>query len=134
MLNCPRPEVTNPIVSRSKMCAPIKTLTAFKVTQMTLEMRPKWNPFQNRSLKSILAEHLFSQNYFEKKKNSGKRISYHSGPESGQFVRKLIFAQKSLEIYFHYHISGFFTIFDSYLLLYNFGLLYIYSTSIIRLQ
>ena len=32
----------------------------------------------------------------------------HSGPESGQFVRKLFFAQKSMEIYFHYHIYIFF--------------------------
>ena len=61
-------------------------------------------------------------------------LTSHSGPESGQFVRKLYFAQKSMEKYFHYHVSGFFTIFYYYLLLYIFCLFYIHSTSTIRLQ
>ena len=46
MLNCPRPEVTNPIVSRPKMCAPeAHFLAYFEAIGLVVESSKKENQF-----------------------------------------------------------------------------------------
>ena len=54
----------------------------------------------------------------------------HSGPESGQFVRKLFFAQKCMGIPFGCYIFAlfaFFPVFDAFKILFTLGLFYYYK-------